>query len=91
MESHPLRTGKFYNRQAGVAQSGSLSWSTTITMTSIKRQASDSFSEPQALVKRQKSSSDLLNSQALTVGAKDQNGALVSSVRVADPAIEVEG
>jgi hypothetical protein len=49
-------------------------------MASIKRQASDSFSQPQALVKRQKSSSDLSNNKALTVGGKDQNGALVSSV-----------
>lgn len=51
-------------------------------MPSIKRQASDSFSQPQSLVKRQKSSSDLNDSRALTAGAKGQDGALVPAVRV---------
>ncbi|KIX06441.1 uncharacterized protein Z518_04417 [Rhinocladiella mackenziei CBS 650.93] len=49
-------------------------------MPSIKRQASDSFSQPQALVKRQKSSSELNESRALTAGETDQNGTLTTSV-----------
>ncbi|OQV03907.1 WD domain-containing protein [Cladophialophora immunda] len=64
-------------------------------MPSIKRQASDSFSQPQALVKRQKSSSDLNDNKALTVGAKDQNGTLVPSALrtsgLAAPIMELTG
>jgi Prp8 binding protein len=64
-------------------------------MPSIKRQASDSFSQPQALVKRQKSSSDLNSDKALTVAAKDQNGALIpSSLRtsaLSAPILELTG
>ena len=56
------------------------SHSGAIMMPSIKRQASDSFSQPQSLVKRQKSNSDLNESRALTVGGKGQDGALVPSV-----------
>lgn len=49
---------------------------------SIKRQASDSFSGSQQLVKRQKSNSDLKNENALVVGrgSGSQGGALVQSV-----------
>ncbi|KAK5088998.1 hypothetical protein LTR05_003222 [Lithohypha guttulata] len=49
---------------------------------SIKRQASDSFSGNQALVKRQKSSNDLRNDSALVVGrgVGNQSGSLIQSV-----------
>lgn len=49
---------------------------------SVKRQASDSFSGNQSLVKRQKSSSDLRNESALVVGrgASGGSGALVQAV-----------
>lgn len=50
-------------------------------MPSIKRQASDSFSKPQALVKRQKSNSDLRDGKAVALAGKDSDGALISSVR----------
>ncbi|KAK5197461.1 hypothetical protein LTR99_007831 [Exophiala xenobiotica] len=64
-------------------------------MPSIKRQASDSFSQPQSLVKRQKSNSDLNESRALTVGGKGQDGAIVpSSMRtsaLAAPIMELTG
>jgi len=48
----------------------------------VKRQASDSFSGNGTLVKRQKSSSNLQNDQALVVGrgSGGQSGALVQSV-----------
>jgi hypothetical protein len=77
----PIRKPSFFPGQPESA----VEWADTaffIMMPSIKRQASDSFSQPQALVKRQKSNPDLSDSRALTVGAKDQNGALVSSVRI---------
>ncbi|KAK5063176.1 hypothetical protein LTR84_005252 [Exophiala bonariae] len=48
-------------------------------MPSIKRQASDSFSKPQALVKRQKSNSDLRDGKAVALAGKDSDGALISS------------
>ena len=52
-------------------------------MPAIKRQASDSFSGPNhALVKRQKSNSDLNGDGALTVTGrgKEKDGTLVQSV-----------
>jgi len=48
-------------------------------MPSIKRQASDSFSKPHALVKRQKSNSDLRDGKAVALTGKDSDGALITS------------
>lgn len=59
-------------------------------MPAIKRQASDSFNGPNhALVKRQKSNSDLNGDGALTVAGrgKGKDGALVQSVRLPSPYI----
>jgi hypothetical protein len=54
-----------------------------MNMPAMKRQASDSFSSSnQLVVKRQKSSENLMNGSALTTvgSAKGQNGALIQSV-----------